>query len=169
MSQSVYDPRHSAAPYSRWLTTMKLATFICLLLVISCGAQTQPVITIFHTFPRPQHGHYPQGADLRQLSGGAGGNLIGVTNVGGNVGGDCSSDNGSNLGCGTLYLLNSAGQRKGLFNFPYDPQSGINHYPFGAYPLGPLVQGRDSQFYGVTQGGTRHTGFGTIFRVNASG
>jgi len=56
-----------------------------------------------------------------------------------------------------------------LFNFPYDPQSSIDHYPYGAYPFGTVVQGRDSQFYGVTQGGTRHQGFGTIFKVNASG
>ena len=94
--------------------------------------------------------------------------MIGVTNVGGNVGGDCASNFGSNLGCGTVYLLNSEGNRKGLFDFPYDPQS-HDYYPYGAYPIGTLVQGRDSQFYGVTQGGTRHKGFGTIFKVNGSG
>lgn len=147
---------------------MKLVTCTFLLLVSTYWAQSQPVITIFHTFPKTQNGHYPQGIDPRQPIEGAGENLIGITNVGGNVGGDCASDFGSNLGCGTVYLLNSNGKRKGLFDFPYDPQSG-NYYPYGAYPFGTLVQGRDSQFYGVTQGGTRHKGFGTIFKVNASG
>ena len=122
------------------------------------------MVSIFHAFPRV-HGGFPQGEGPEQPIQGAGGNLIGVTVEGGSLRGDCGS-HGEN-GCGTVYLLNSQGNRKALFDFPYDPQSG--NYPYGTYPIGPLVQGRDSQFYGVTQGGPAHFGFGTIFKVNASG
>ena len=66
--------------FSRWLFPV-----LVVFLVVNCQAQISPSVSVIHRFPLV-NGQYPQGWDPLQPIQGAGGNLIGVTRVGGTVG-----------------------------------------------------------------------------------
>lgn len=90
------------------------------------------------------------------------GELYGVTSGGGTY--ICGQSGG---GCGAIisandgYRSGSTGGESLLYSFQ------TNGTTDGAYPYG-LIQGSDGNFYGTTSGGGQH-GFGTVFRVTASG
>jgi uncharacterized repeat protein (TIGR03803 family) len=87
---------------------------------------------------------------------GSDGNLYGVTTAGGN----------SSL-TGTIYKLTLSGEFTQLYSFCANPAC-----PDGQHPVG-IVEGRDGNFYGVTQrGGVNDPidgGAGTIFSISPSG
>jgi uncharacterized repeat protein (TIGR03803 family) len=77
----------------------------------------------------------------------ANGDFYGVT-VGGGSGEDCDL----NEGCGTVFEISSMGELTTLYNFCTSACT-------GAEPVGPLVQGANGNFYGVTYGYPEGTAF----------
>ena len=81
---------------------------------------------------------------------GTDGNFYGTTFYGGSIGGESA---------GVVFKITSAGKLVVLYNFDG---------PHGQYPVGPLVEGTDGNFYGTTlAGGTN--GDGVIFKITPSG
>jgi uncharacterized repeat protein (TIGR03803 family) len=76
---------------------------------------------------------------------------------------------GGETGNGTIFKINSAGKIVLLHSFA----GGVD----GAYPVAPLMRGRDGDFYGTTEAGGAGNcaspglpnGCGTVFRVTAAG
>ncbi|MBZ5570282.1 MAG: hypothetical protein LAO09_00200 [Acidobacteriia bacterium] len=98
----------------------------------------------------------PSGGLLMDKSG----NLYGATLFGGN--GNCQ------LGCGTIYRLDTAGKLHVLYSF----SGGAD----GSQPFGPLVPDANGNLYGVAQSGgdlacSEHSqaGCGTVFRLASNG
>src|SRR5204863_365766 len=81
---------------------------------------------------------------------GSDGNFYGTTTVGGNYNG----------GEGTVLKISATGVMTTLYLFTGD-QGGGN--------LCGLVQSSDGNFYGTTAGGGNHGGFGTVFKISATG
>jgi uncharacterized repeat protein (TIGR03803 family) len=101
-------------------------------------------ITILHPFAGGHDGAYPYAALIQASDG----NFYGTTSQGG----ACD--------CGTLFRMTTAGDVTVLHAF--------NGGTDGAYPLAPLTQGNDGNFYGTTsQGGGPNRG--TVFRLTADG
>jgi uncharacterized repeat protein (TIGR03803 family) len=97
----------------------------------------------------------------------AGGKLYGVTLAGGTSG--C----GDSQGCGTVYEIDTSGQKRTLYRFKGEKPGAYGKD--GAIPLGLAdVNGR---LYGVTwrggesacSNGTERVGCGTVFEIDASG
>jgi uncharacterized repeat protein (TIGR03803 family) len=91
---------------------------------------------------------------------GSDGNFYGTTEFGG-TSTNCDS------GCGTVFRISPSGSETVLYSFAGYPTDGFD-------AVGGLVQGSDSNFYGVTdQGGTSTNcgspGCGTVFRISPSG
>ena len=96
------------------------------------------------------HGDQPN-APLVQ---GTDGNFYGTTFYGGTSGG---------FGSGVVFKITSAGKLTVLYNFC--SQAGCTD---GQYPVGPLVQGSDGNFFGTTLiGGTN--GDGVVFKITPAG
>ena len=70
-----------------------------------------------------------------------------------------SRDNGANT-CGSVFRMSTSGSTKVTYTFD-------GHGGSGCYPSGPLVQGADGSFYGVTFAGGN--GYGTVFRITSAG
>jgi uncharacterized repeat protein (TIGR03803 family) len=100
------------------------------------------VFTTLYKFDNT-HGGQPH-APLVQGTDGA---LYGTTYSGGNAG-----------GYGTVFKVTTAGVQTVLYNF--DSTHGAN-------PFGPLVQGTDGNFYGVTYSGG--SGSGVVFKITSTG
>jgi len=92
---------------------------------------------------------------------GADGNFYGVTYVGGTS--QLCADNGSNIGCGTVFKITPGGSLTTLYNFC--SQSNCTD---GAFPYTALIQASDGSFYGTTVVGGA-SGAGTIFKVTPGG
>ncbi|MGI8956670.1 MAG: choice-of-anchor tandem repeat GloVer-containing protein [Chthoniobacterales bacterium] len=75
------------------------------------------------------------------------GNLYGTTYSGGSG------------GVGTIFRLTTAGVLTTVYSFPNSEQF------FGAFPKGPLIQGKDGALYGTTTGGGA-TNAGVVFRLD---
>jgi uncharacterized repeat protein (TIGR03803 family) len=88
---------------------------------------------------------------------GTDGNFYGTTGYGGDI---CAS---STFGCGTVFKITPAGTLTTLYSFC--SQSGC---PDGYDPSGPLVQGSDGNFYGMTGLGGANL-MGTVFKITPSG
>jgi uncharacterized repeat protein (TIGR03803 family) len=80
-----------------------------------------------------------------------------------------TTDNGGSASKGVIYKLNlKTGKLKTLFNFDW---------PYGVYPLAPLIQDSGGNFYGTTSGSANGTkscaqgdySCGTVFELSASG
>jgi uncharacterized repeat protein (TIGR03803 family) len=98
--------------------------------------------TVLHTFTGGSDGANPSGSLIRDKAG----NLYGTTYSGGN----------SSCACGTVFKIDTSGNKTVLYAFGPNP-------PDGAYPYG-LVMNSAGNIYGVTfQGG--EYGFGTIFKL----
>ncbi len=92
---------------------------------------------------------------------GSDGNFYGTTFLGGNT-----TFNYPN-GFGTVFRITPDGVLTNIYSFSGYPND-------GTYPIGPLVQGNDGNFYGVTQkGGDDNSnpgeGVGTLFRIDPNG
>jgi uncharacterized repeat protein (TIGR03803 family) len=123
---------------------------------LGCGTvfkmDSKGALTVLHSFTGSD-GRNPQGA-LTQT---AAGNFYGVTSAGGT--GSC------NLGCGTVFRMDSSGNLTTLHNF-------IGGDGFtagdGANPLARVIEAADGRFYGTASmgGSTSGQGFGgVIFRL----
>ena len=111
-------------------------------------------LTTLHTFEGPD-GATPYGPLVQGIDG----NFYGTTEYGGNTSAACS------MGCGTVFRITPAGVLTRLHSF--------NGSTDGYLPFGALIQGPDSEFYGVTvQGGSGTSCFttcGTVFVMATAG
>ncbi len=90
---------------------------------------------------------------------GTDGNFYGTTSAGGRAV-DCDGQ----IGCGTIFKINSSGTLTTLYTFcPTSPCTD------GATPYAALVQGNDGNFYGTTETGGLGLGSGTVFKITPSG
>ncbi len=89
---------------------------------------------------------------------GTDGDFYGVTQNGGNTNQICT-----NGGCGTVFKITSAGALTTLHEF-----CAQSSCPDGANPYGPLVQGKDGNFYGTTIYGGANLN-GTVFKITPGG
>lgn len=131
--------------------------------VLACGTvfrlTSQGKLTTLYTFCQLSDcadGASPSSA----LTEGNDGNFYGTTTVGGY--------NGCPSGCGTVFRITSGGVFTSLYAFYTGPGND------GNYPVGPLVQGLDGNFYGTaSQGGNEclygQNGCGIVFRVTPTG
>jgi len=106
-------------------------------------------LTILHSFTGGADGGVPLAPPIEGIDG----NFYGTTSEGGSLSTACPS------GCGTVYELTSSGTLIVLHTFV-----GTD----GAFPVAPLVQGTDGNFYGTTFT-AGYKGNGTIFRISPSG
>jgi uncharacterized repeat protein (TIGR03803 family) len=109
--------------------------------IITCSAAE----SVLHSFGSGTDGSEPAG--LIQASDG---DLYGV-----------SAGGGTN-NTGTVFTITPSGIETIVYSF--GPRTGID----GQAPNGPLLQGSDGNFYGVTEGGGTN-GTGTVFRMSPSG
>ena len=84
------------------------------------------------------------------------GNLYGTTEYGGPISG-CE---GGFDPCGTVFKITTGGKLTTLHTFVYSD---------GAFPVSPVVQGTDGNFYGTNQGEGDSGGAGAIFKMTSSG
>jgi uncharacterized repeat protein (TIGR03803 family) len=113
--------------------------------------------TVLHRFTGKADGGGPAGSLLMDGAG----NLYGSASVGGEFGGQCGVL-GEDLGCGTIFKIDTAGKFSVLHSFNNDGSEGLN-------PNGGLVSDPDGNLYGTTQvSGTDGIG-GTIFKVSKTG
>ncbi len=91
---------------------------------------------------------------LAGLLGGAAGTIYGTTYLGGDT--TCYR-----LGCGTVFTLDEHGKEHLLYQFTGTPD--------GWFPQGPLTQDTAGNLYGTTQQGGSSGGYGTIYKVDATG
>jgi len=127
--------------------TSIFAYLIVSLAAVNLSAQT---LTTLATFD------YTNGADpAAPLIQGSDGDLYGTTQYGGSA-----SNCESGYPCGTVFKITPSGTLTSLHSFDYGD---------GAYPVSPLVQGSDGNFYGTNQGEADSGGAGTIFKITPSG
>ena len=111
--------------------------------------------TVLYAFQGTTDGSSPLGNLARDT----GGNLFGVTQLGGNL------SNCGGFGCGTVFKLSPGGTETVLHTF----QGGSD----GMEPMGGVLRDRSGNLYGTTiMGGSASTcpeGCGTVFEVAASG
>jgi uncharacterized repeat protein (TIGR03803 family) len=106
---------------------------------------------LLHSFNNGADGAYPAAALVQ----GSDGNFYGTTTAG-----------GTNGGYGTVFKISTAGMLTPLHSFAGGSD--------GSVPQANLVQGSDGNFYGTTEAGgmtteTSPQGFGTVFKITASG
>jgi uncharacterized repeat protein (TIGR03803 family) len=118
--------------------------------------------TVLHAFGGPQDGKYP--ANLLMDNSG---NLYGTTSEGG------TSSNCAQLGCGTIFKIDTTGHETVLYNFTSSQNSD------GGIPTSLLLDS-SGNFYGTTLlggplgscaniGSTQITGCGTFFKLDSTG
>ena len=140
-----------------------LAKAACILFLLCAAtatispAQTYTPLYSFCSLPDCADGESPNYGVVQ----GNDGNFYGTAYYGGSTNDSCP------YGCGTVFKITPQGQFTLLHTFC--SQTGCAD---GALP-GPLVQGRDGNFYGVTSegGGSSNcqTGCGTLFRITPQG
>ena len=119
-------------------------------MVAAAGALSAQTLTTLVSFD------YTHGSDpAAPLIQGRDGNLYGTTQYGGSA-----SNCESGYPCGTVFKITPSGTMTSLHSFDYGD---------GAYPVSPLVQGTDGNFYGTNQGEADSGGAGTIFKITPSG
>lgn len=101
------------------------------------------VVTVLHAFTNGIDGASPRTSLIQ----GADGNFYGTTGTGGLN------------GIGTIFRITPAGVLTNLHSF--------SHGSDGYYPLAPLIQGADTNFYGTTSAGA--IGYGTVFKITPKG
>jgi uncharacterized repeat protein (TIGR03803 family) len=122
-----------------------IVSVFCAAAVIASPAQTLTTLVAFDG----TNGASPA-APLIQASDG---DLYGTAEYGGPVNG-CE---GGFSGCGTVFKITTSGTLTTLHTFVYSD---------GAWPVSPVVQGSDGNFYGVTPRGYTD---GTVFKITPSG
>jgi uncharacterized repeat protein (TIGR03803 family) len=102
-------------------------------------------LTVLFNFTGGNDGSNPHAAPIE----GTDGNFYGTTRTG-----------GKNIYYGTIYKITPSGKLTTLYSFDVTPH--------GDYPVAPLVQGTDGNFYGTTvNGGASNQGI--VFRITPSG
>lgn len=113
--------------------------------------------TVFHTFAGKADGAGPAGTLFMDGAG----NLYGSASVGGEFGGQCGVL-GEDLGCGTIFKIDTAGKFSVVHSFNNDGSEGLG-------PNGGLVSDPEGNLYGTTEiSGSDGIG-GTIFKLSESG
>ena len=125
-----------------------ILVLFCAAMAISSSAQTLTTLVSFDG----TNGSSPA-ASLIQASDG---NLYGTTEYGGTFSG---CEGGFNP-CGTVFKVTLSGTLTTLHTFDYGD---------GAFPVSPVVQGTDGNFYGTNQGEGDSGGAGAIFKMTPSG
>jgi len=109
-------------------------------------------VTVLYSFTGAgSDGKYPNGSLVRDTAG----NLYGTTYGGGTSGAGCYG-----YGCGTVFMLDSAGQETVLYSFT----GGVD----GATPEAGVVRDAAGNLYGTTHLGGANN-WGTVFMVDPSG
>jgi uncharacterized repeat protein (TIGR03803 family) len=110
-------------------------------------------------------GNALDGSQPTTLIQGRDGNFYGTTAFGGSN--NAVVDGEGDMGCGTVFKVDTNGNLTSLYSF--GASFNAKGYPLdGRDPSGPLVEGPDGNFYGVTQfGGATNTG--TIFVITPTG
>ena len=127
----------------------------CLPALHAQGGTTPSLTTLYNFCPQIATGNCPDGGDpLTGLVQGADGDFYGISQGGG-------SSNG------TVFKITSGGALTTLWSFCAAGQTA--NCPGGYTPYGPLVQGTDGNFYGVTRNGGTGTGYGTVFQITPAG
>jgi uncharacterized repeat protein (TIGR03803 family) len=128
-------------------------------------------VSEFFNFPYPVTGPPEASWPWAGLIQGSDSNLYGTTYAGGDLSctpfgygvpayGPFNYNPGAGFGCGTIFRLDMSGNVTVLYSF-----SGQSD---GNFPQAPLVQDSSGNFYGTTSGGGAN-GFGTVFKLSASG
>jgi len=113
--------------------------------------------TVLHRFTGQADGAGPAGSLFMDSEG----NLYGSATYGGEFGGQCGVL-GEDLGCGTIFKIDTVGKFSVLHSFNNDGTEGLN-------PNGGLISDPEGNLYGTTQvSGTDGIG-GTVFKVNKTG
>ncbi len=128
---------------------------------------TNGVLTVLYSFGTMTNaaGNALDGSQPNPLLQGTDGNFYGTTAYGGSN--TTVVDSSNDVGYGTFFQISTNGVFTPLYSFGSVTNSaGV---PLdGANPSGPLVEGLDDNFYGVTQfGGPTNTG--TVFRMTPQG
>ncbi|MGA2751333.1 MAG: choice-of-anchor tandem repeat GloVer-containing protein [Verrucomicrobiota bacterium] len=128
---------------------------------------TNGLLTTLYSFGAVTNaaGNALDGAEPNALVEGSDGNFYGTTAYGGS---NAVIVNGSgDAGYGTVFKIGTNGRLTSLYSFGAVTNThGVALD--GANPSGPLIEGADGNFFGVTQyGGTTNTG--TIFRITPAG
>lgn len=110
--------------------------------------------TVLYTFTGGTDGSVPSGATPGGLAMDPAGNLYGTTSQGGDA--NCVV-NGSS--CGTVFALDTAGNKTVLHAFTGYPKD-------GALPSGGLLRDQLGDLFGTTIAGGAH-GYGSVFKLNA--
>ncbi len=136
----------------RW--SLVVALLLGCLPALYAQGGTAPSFTTLYNFCA-QIGTCPDGGyPLTGLVQGADGDFYGTTQTGG------SSE-------GTVFKITPSGALTTLWSFCVTSQ--IANCPGGYDPYGPLVQGTDGNFYGVTRNGGPAPGYGTVFQITPAG
>jgi uncharacterized repeat protein (TIGR03803 family) len=107
--------------------------------------------TLLYTFTGGSDGGGPEVPPIQATDA----NFYGTTTLGGHQGPKCVGTQG----CGTVYKLTPSGEFTTLHQFEYSD---------GENPIGPLVQGTDGSFYGMTfNGGSSR--YGVVFKMAPGG
>ena len=101
-------------------------------------------VTLLHSFSGGD-GNQPYAPPIE----GTDGNFYGTTQQG-----------GTNIYDGTVYKITPSGKFTSLYSFD------DTH---GYYPIAPLVQGTDGNFYGTTVDGGANPNYGVVYKITASG
>ena len=107
--------------------------------------------TTLYAFGPPPDGTQPSSIMLA-----SNGNFYGTTSNGGPN--ECR---GFNYACGILFWITPSGDKTTFHEF----EDGLE----GSWPIGPLLETDDGDFYGTTASGGVTGGGGTIFRITAAG
>ena len=115
---------------------------------------------LLHTFTGAPDGAAPFYGPLFRD---AAGNLYGTTLIGGHLNSAyCEKDfRGNNVGCGTVYKIDTAGVYSIIHKFKGYPSDGYA-------PTAGVVADGDGNLYGTTQYGGAYD-YGTIFKINSKG
>ena len=132
---------------SAWKMVCVVCLF-CAAMAVNSSAQTLTTLVSFDG----TNGSTPS-ASLIQASDG---NLYGTTEYGGPISG---CEGGFNP-CGTVFKTTLSGTLTTLHTFVYSD---------GAFPVSPVVQGTDGNFYGTNQGEGDSGGSGAIFKMTSGG
>jgi uncharacterized repeat protein (TIGR03803 family) len=128
---------------------------------------TNGLVTILYSFGTVTDvaGHALDGAQPNPLVQGSDGNFYGSAAFGGSN--TTIVDSSRDVGYGTVFKIDTNGILTSLYSFGTVTNSTGTPLD-GANPAGPLVQGADGNFYGVTEsGGSENTG--TIFVITPTG
>jgi len=127
-----------------------IAIFVlfCAAMTINSSAQTLTTLVQFDG----TNGAAPSASLIQARDG----NLYGTTEYGGPISG---CEGGFNP-CGTVFKVTLSGTLTTLHTFVYSD---------GAFPVSPVVQGTDGNFYGTNQGEGDSGGYGAIFKMTPGG